>query len=196
MLVKKCGRTAQFTRGVISGIRVTACVNYGWGRRATFKNQILIRGSHCLFSNRGDSGSLIAGDVCTIHNRPIGLLFAGNTTTNTTIANPICNVLRYFRVRILWTQKFHFLFYPSLTVILVYVWCRDMGPSIEVVLDMHEAEPMKIENVTGIGIGEIDGEQVIAVYVTKLTPEIKQKIPKELEGWKVIIEEVGEVEAY
>jgi len=71
-----------------------------------------------------------------------------------------------------------------------------MRQSIEEVLDKHEAELMKIENVTGVGISEIDGEQVIVVYVTKLTPEIEQKIPKEIEGWKVVIEEVGEVKAY
>jgi hypothetical protein len=96
MDVKKCGRTTGCTSTSttktnegITAINATVNVGYDFGT-ARFINQIVItkRG----FSAGGDSGSL----VVDLNANPVGLLFAGSTTT--TIANPIGAVLSHFGV--------------------------------------------------------------------------------------------------
>lgn len=96
LLVKKCGRTTQFTRGRITDCNFTGWVNYSTAGRALFQRQILIVSlTGSPFSAGGDSGSLIVTDV---GNRPVGLLFAGSATH--TIANPIGTVLPALNVTI------------------------------------------------------------------------------------------------
>ncbi len=96
MLVKKCGRTTQFTRGRITDINATVRVGYGTSGVAIFQNQIIIVSLTAnAFSQGGDSGSLIVSDR---GNSPVGLLFAGSATT--TIANHIPNVLSALNVTI------------------------------------------------------------------------------------------------
>jgi hypothetical protein len=95
MAVKKYGRTTGLTHGRISAVNATVNVSYDSGT-ARFVNQIVITSSAGSFSDGGDSGSLIVTD--TDNNSPVGLLFAGSTTT--TIANPIGPVLDYFGVTI------------------------------------------------------------------------------------------------
>lgn len=98
LMVKKAGRTTQFTRGRITDCNATVRVGYGTAGVAIFQNQIIIQ---CIlpppaqFSAGGDSGSLIVTDV---GNRPVGLLFAGSSTH--TIANPISAVLSALGVTI------------------------------------------------------------------------------------------------
>lgn len=96
LLVKKCGRTTQFTRGRITDCNATLKVNYGVGI-ATFQNQIIIQSLNppAQFSAGGDSGSLIVTDQTS---QPVGLLFAGSATH--TIANPISAVLAALGVTI------------------------------------------------------------------------------------------------
>lgn len=96
LLVKKCGRTTQFTRGRITDCTATVRVNYGVGI-ATFQNQIFIQSLNppAQFSAGGDSGSLIVTDETS---QPVGLLFAGSATH--TIANPISAVLAALGVTI------------------------------------------------------------------------------------------------
>lgn len=96
LLVKKCGRTTQFTRGRITDVSATVRVSYGTAGVALFQNQIVIVSlTGTPFSAGGDSGSLIVTDV---GNRPVGLLFAGSATH--TIANRIGNVLAALNVTI------------------------------------------------------------------------------------------------
>jgi hypothetical protein len=92
MEVQKYGRTTALTRGTVAGINVTVKVSYSRGV-ARFVGQILITPGS--FSAAGDSGSLI---VTQNGNNPVGLLFAGSSTT--TIANPIDAVLASFNVAI------------------------------------------------------------------------------------------------
>lgn len=82
MPVKKSGRTTGFTTGEIQQIDVTARVNYGSNRIATFNNQ-LMAGS---MSQGGDSGSAVLDN----DNNIVGLLFAGSSTT--TLINRIQDV--------------------------------------------------------------------------------------------------------
>lgn len=89
-LVKKTGRTTNFTTGRVTAINATVDVNYGGGRTARFRDQIITT----PMSSPGDSGSLIM----TLDNVAIGLLFAGSTQS--TIANQIEHVRNLLRVEV------------------------------------------------------------------------------------------------
>lgn len=96
LLVKKCGRTTQFTKGRIIDCNATVRVGYGTSGVALFQDQFIVESlTSSPFSAGGDSGSLIVSDE---GNNPVGLLFAGSTAI--TIANPIDRVLSALRVTI------------------------------------------------------------------------------------------------
>jgi len=71
--------------------------------------------------------------------------------------------------------------------------------SIEEVRQQREAQLMGLPNVTGIGIGEKAGREVIKVFVTHKVPESelrpKEVIPKSIDGYGVDVEEIGTVTA-
>jgi hypothetical protein len=95
MIVEKFGRTTDFTVGRITSINADVRVNYDLGT-LIFRNQITIRGLNGqLFSDSGDSGSLI---VERSARRAVGLLFAGSRTE--TIANHIGDVFQSLNVRL------------------------------------------------------------------------------------------------
>lgn len=95
MLVRKCGRTTQLTRGRVTDTNATVRVGYGPAGTAVFQGQIIVQSlNRQPFSQGGDSGSLIVTDT----NQPVALLFAGSTTH--TIANPIQAVLAKLGVTI------------------------------------------------------------------------------------------------
>ena len=93
--VRKIGRTTGVTRGQISAFEVDGLpVGYDTGV-FTFDDQIEIEGVLGLFSDGGDSGSLITTEGDPLG---VGLLFAGSTTggpggTGVTYANPLGAVL-------------------------------------------------------------------------------------------------------
>jgi len=91
--VQKLGRTTGFTKGTITGLNVMAIVPYNPGL-VFFVQQIEITGDNGLFSNSGDSGSLIV----SMDRFPVALLFAGGG--GTTIGNPIQAVLDEFGMTI------------------------------------------------------------------------------------------------
>ncbi len=65
---------------------------------------------------------------------------------------------------------------------------------INEVKEAHTAELMAIPGVVGVYIGALDnGKLCIGVMVIKKTPELEKKIPKNLEGHPVEIEETGEI---
>jgi len=100
--VQKSGRTTQYTRGFIAAVNVTVNINYGSAqqpRLAKFCRQFMVRGVPGPFSRPGDSGSLVTTFPA---NRPVGLLFAGNASTNTTFCNPIAAVLGALGVQIVY----------------------------------------------------------------------------------------------
>lgn len=89
-LVKKTGRTTNFTIGRITAVNATIDVNFGGGRIARFRDQIVTTN----MSAGGDSGSL----VTSLDNVAVGLLFAGSNVA--TIINQIENVRRLLRVEV------------------------------------------------------------------------------------------------
>jgi len=92
MLVEKTGRTTGYTRGKVFDIASDVNVDYedkdGNTFTATFADQMLIVGAPGMFSDRGDSGSLIVERSSKL---ATGLLFAGSRSH--TIANHIADVL-------------------------------------------------------------------------------------------------------
>ncbi|TXL73298.1 hypothetical protein FHP25_21680 [Vineibacter terrae] len=98
MLVQKSGRTTQYRRGIIDLVNTTVNVSYApLGGVARFARQFRVRGLGGIFSDRGDSGSLV---TTLPQNQPVGLLFAGNAASNTTFCNMIQPVLGAFGVTI------------------------------------------------------------------------------------------------
>lgn len=93
--VRKHGRTTGHTVGVIMDLAADIRVRFGQ-ELANFEDQLAIQGVNGLFSQGGDSGSLI---VDAMTRRPVGLLFAGGG--NQTFACPINRVLSRFDVDIL-----------------------------------------------------------------------------------------------
>ena len=96
--VRKRGRTTGLTFGTIEGLALTTTIDYGDGLgQVTLTNQILIHADtthNTLFSDHGDSGSVVVNGAGQV----VGLLFAGDTTTGTTLANPIQSVLNVLNV--------------------------------------------------------------------------------------------------
>lgn len=71
---------------------------------------------------------------------------------------------------------------------------------IEAALRKHEDALLAYPNVNAIGIGEKAGRTVIKVMVVRKLPEnaleAGQILPKELEGYPLDVEEVGEITAH
>jgi hypothetical protein len=63
----------------------------------------------------------------------------------------------------------------------------------------HEAELLTLPNVTGVGVGERDGQPVIKVFVTEKVPESElapeERVPTSLDGYVVDVEAIGFLEA-
>ena len=97
MAVTKSGRTTQVTTGRITGIGSTINVNFAGGRTAHFQDVISVTGNSGLFSQGGDSGSLIMTN--NTERRPVGLLFAGGG--GTTFACRVDRVLDALDIRFL-----------------------------------------------------------------------------------------------
>lgn len=89
-LVKKSGRTTNFTLGRIVSVDATIDVNYGTAGTARFRDQILTTN----ISAGGDSGSLVS----SFDNVALGLLFAGSSVV--TVLNHLENVRALLRVEI------------------------------------------------------------------------------------------------
>jgi hypothetical protein len=67
----------------------------------------------------------------------------------------------------------------------------------EEVLSRHQERLMSIdEGVTGVGITESQGQPAISIMVRQLTPELKAKLPTQLEGVPVKIDVTGEIDAF
>ena len=66
---------------------------------------------------------------------------------------------------------------------------------IEEVLKTHTASLMSIPGVVGTAQSLCGGKDCIQVYVVEMTPELRKKIPKVLEGYAVDVQVTGEFRA-
>jgi hypothetical protein len=64
---------------------------------------------------------------------------------------------------------------------------------IKEVLSKHSEDLMAIPSVVAVGQGAYNGSPCIKIFVSKKTTKLEEKIPKNLEGYPVIIEETGEI---
>lgn len=72
-----------------------------------------------------------------------------------------------------------------------------MSISIYEVKEKHEQNLMKNTGVNGVGVGEgYEGGLVIKVYIEKKTADMEKGLPKNIEGFEVEIEEIGEISAF
>ena len=55
---------------------------------------------------------------------------------------------------------------------------------------------MGIKGVVGVGIGIREGRECIIVFVKKIDKRIVESVPKDIDGYKVYIEEVGDLIRY
>jgi hypothetical protein len=71
--------------------------------------------------------------------------------------------------------------------------------SIESVKSKYEDQLMQLPNVTGVGIGQKGGKEVIKVFVTHKVPDSAlqphEVVPKTLEGYETDVEDIGYVTA-
>ena len=68
--------------------------------------------------------------------------------------------------------------------------------NIEEVLDRHRDRLMAIPGVSGLGIGDKGGNPAIVIMVKQLTPDLKARLPRALEGHPVVVEQSGEIVAF
>ncbi|MCH8956276.1 hypothetical protein IIA28_13310 [candidate division KSB1 bacterium] len=67
--------------------------------------------------------------------------------------------------------------------------------TIEQVLKENTNHLMSLPGVVGVAQSLCDNKDCIRIYVTQKSPELEQKIPKELDGYPVEIEVTGEFKA-
>lgn len=67
--------------------------------------------------------------------------------------------------------------------------------TIEQVLKEHTPELMAQPGVVGTAQSLCAGRPCIRVFVIRKTPGLQEKIPQELEGYPVMLEETGEIRA-
>lgn len=68
-------------------------------------------------------------------------------------------------------------------------------PIVEV-LATHTPELMRVPGVVGTYQGSLaDGRPCIKLMVVRVTPELREKLPRTLEGWPVELDETGEIHA-
>lgn len=67
--------------------------------------------------------------------------------------------------------------------------------SIQEIQQKHQYDLMRIPGVVGVGIGLEADESVLVVMVAKQTRTIKRKVPKQLDGYRLVIQETGVIRA-
>jgi hypothetical protein len=63
------------------------------------------------------------------------------------------------------------------------------------VLARRTPELMAIPGVSGTGEGMDAGDTVLVLFVARRTPELESRVPREVDGWRVVLREVGQVTA-
>ncbi len=205
LAVEKSGRTTGLTTGNISSINATVRVQYqqgcGKGKKFTisYTNQIVVNSS--TFSAGGDSGSLIVvNDSC---HQPVGLLFAGSSTT--TIGNPAGEVLQKVSSSL------------GATVNFVGNTCTTVTPFGGTPQTANEASALtqtKVERATqikefhaprlmadpavmAVGVGSDPGnpgEAAIHIYVER--GRVHQPIPDNLDGVPTVVMQTDLIRAF
>ncbi len=67
---------------------------------------------------------------------------------------------------------------------------------IEQVIKQHTPNLMSVPGVTGTAQGLCNGKPCIKVFVKKMNQQIKEQVPKKIEGYTVKVEETGSFRAF
>lgn len=187
--VKKSGRTTGLTRSSISGLNATINVGYtdecaGKSFTVQYTGQIVISNRGSRFLNSGDSGSLMVEDVA-VNPRAVGLLYAGSSST--AIANPIDDVLNYFNVSMVGG------------IASAGGSAQENGPGskrgLAAAMAAQQRNSRKLLDVPG-AIGHAVGagnSPVLKIFVRELTPGAQAAAPRQIDGFPVVLEEVGDI---
>jgi hypothetical protein len=208
MFVKKMGRSSCLTVGQINAFDSTGKIGYlkqcraiGSGT-ARFVHQILIFPACGTFVQEGDSGSVVLTDESCP--RAIGLLFAGSSN-GLGVINPILRVLHALNVSIV-PGCVNSGGQPAAEQDSLRVEAELEGPSeafrksvavVRAVKEKHEKDLIDMDEVAAVGISQADDADhaALTVFVTRDTPDVRAKVPSELEGVPVKIVESGEFRA-
>ena len=63
------------------------------------------------------------------------------------------------------------------------------------VLERHTQELLAIPGVLGTGEGSEEGEPVFVVFVERRTSALEARLPRKLDGYRVVLRETGAVTA-
>jgi hypothetical protein len=190
MQVTKSGRTTGVTTSTVLSVNSTVNISYGSCGVARFVNQVVTGGD---LGDSGDSGSIVLEQGT---NTPVGLYFAGSSTTG--IMNPILNV--YLALGVFVDSEAS----PTIsseTELHQMASRLQPDPRIEalkVVQARHEEGILSIRGVRGIGIGANAAGQKPAfiVYVEKLGDRLRSRLPTSIEGTPVRLVESGDIIAH
>jgi hypothetical protein len=184
MLVAKQGRTTGLTCGKVAAVNMSVTVNYTASCGSTtsfpvtFPNQVMISSTTAPFSIAGDSGSLIVSQSSA---QPIGLLFAGQSTTipYTTFATPSSTVAS--------TLGITFAGGANHTVTACHGTSLEALPHAETdrvseVKARHEADLFKNPAVLAVGVGAADNNPSEGVIVVLVDRSKDYAIPPILDG--------------
>jgi hypothetical protein len=188
--VKKSGRTTGLTASAVSSLNATINVGYtdecaGNSFTVQYTGQILISNRGSRFLAGGDSGSLMVEDVGT-NPRAVGLLYAGSSSI--AVANPIDEVLDRFNVTMVGGAASAGATTPDET-----------GPGsrrgLAAAIAAQNRNGRALLNVPGaighaVGVG---ASPVLKILVTEITPRAQAAAPRQIEGFPVVLEVVGEV---
>ena len=75
------------------------------------------------------------------------------------------------------------------------LWMQNSRSTIEELLQRYTDQWLQLPGVIGTGEGQVIGKPCILVFVKKSTEELSKQIPKRVEGFPVVIQEIGEVKA-
>ena len=73
---------------------------------------------------------------------------------------------------------------------------NQMEPSIQEVKKQHEARLLGLPGVVSVGIGlDPEGQSAIIIGLDGSNPDVESQLPKRLEGYPVVLKDVGSVKA-
>lgn len=188
--VKKSGRTTGLTASSVSGLNATINVGYtdecaGNSFTVQYTGQILISNKGSRFLNSGDSGSVMVENVA-VNPRAVGLLYAGSSSI--AVANPIDDVLNHFNVSMV-----------GGAASAGAGTADENGPGskrgLAAAIAAQNRNSRALMNVPG-AIGHAVGagaSPVLKILVTEITPRAQSAAPRQIDGFPVVLEEVGDV---
>lgn len=187
MAVAKSGRTTGLTCATIGSVSTNVRVQYqrgcGKGKKFTisYLNQVLVNGS--AFSAAGDSGSLIVTQASA---QPVGLLFAGSSTT--TIANPISDVTNAFGVTVVGGSDHAVACLAAAAPVATQAPLVGPMARAHLVKEAHADRLMQDDAVIGVGVGADPADPSEAVVVIYLEQgRMHGPIPAELDGVRTLV---------